>query len=453
MSALARAARETMKAYTAWSRAEMRGAVAANRKRVRHPTPNGRRVVLIAATFPPVVTGGTYRPLALARYGAQLGWEISVVGSEPSTATAAGRYLLQQVPSEVRVVRSPFGRALPSAKGLPQIDGTFAGALDLYARARHAIGAGGADFVVASGPPFNQFVAAFYLARERGSRLVLDYRDEWTRCPFDFVVSGRTDSWWEHRCIRAADLVLFTTPSQLERQLDAFPALERERCAVVPNGWEPANGGDTPSRSTAPAAQITISYVGTFAPFTRPERFLATLEAMLRARPALKERLRLQFVGRKHPSVVAMLDRFAYPNMLESIDELPMHEATGIMRSASALLLFNPPELAQSRTGKIYEYLAARRPILVIGDGGEIATLVRQLDGGVILDPDDPDGLARVVDRLAGGTLSPPTGAKIEEWLAGHTRRATAARFFSLLEALRSPGQTEAGTATPAASR
>lgn len=397
--------------------------------------------MLLAATFPPMVTGGTYRPLALVRYGTQLGWKIGVVGCEPSSVNAAGNYLLRQVPSEVQVVRTPPVPALPYARALPRIDGTFTRALDLYNRARRAFGNGGADFVVASGPPFSQFVAALYLARTLGSRLVLDYRDEWTQCPFDFVVSGRTDTWWEARCIRAADLVLFTTRSQLERQLDAFPALDPERCEVVENGWESTADSAGPPLGTGPQARVTISYVGTLAPFAQPERFLATVEAMVRARPDLTTRLRLQFVGRKHPRVATALRGFAYPDMLECVEELPVPDATRIMRSASALLLFNPQELAQSRTGKLYEYLSARRPILVFGDGGEIAALVRRLNGGLILEPNDACGLARAIDRLADGSLRPPHGPTVDSWLAAHTRQQMAARFFALLEDIPAPRQ------------
>ena len=125
--------------------------------------------------------------------------------------------------------------------------------------------------------------------------------------------------------------------------------------------------------------------------------------------------------------------------MFESIDEVPRPEAIRIMQSAAALLLFNPPELARYLPGKLYAYLAARRPILVFGDGGEAATLVRQLDAGVSLEPDDPHALAGAIDRLVAGTLLPPNGPTVDAWLAAHTYERTAARFFALLEALASP--------------
>jgi len=132
LSAAARVVRDTLRAYATWSRIELGTSVAHRRRRVhRRSTGSGRRVVLIAATFPPVVTGGTYRPLALARYGTRLGWEISVVGSDPRSISDAGRYLLRQVPAEVRVVRAQRARALRFARGVPTIDGTLAGAFDL----------------------------------------------------------------------------------------------------------------------------------------------------------------------------------------------------------------------------------------------------------------------------------------------------------------------------------
>ena len=227
------------------------------------------------------------------------------------------------------------------------------------------------------------------------------------------------------------------TRSQLEHQLEVFPALERRRCEVVENGWEPADHATSAPASASPSERaLSIAFVGTFPAFTPPGGFLATVEAAVRARPDLKAQLRILLVGRKHPSVLEPLQRFAHAEMLECIGEVPRPQAIRIMRSASALLLFNPPELARYVPGKLYEYLAARRPILVFGNGGEAATLVQELAAGVTIEPGDFKSLTRAVDGLAAGTLRRPSGAEINSWLAAHTRERMTAQFFAVLEAL-----------------
>jgi len=70
----------------------------------RRPHPQAPTALLLAWFFPPVVSGGTYRPLSLVRYGARLGWQFAVLGSSRPTS-AAGEHLLQRVPANVKVAR------------------------------------------------------------------------------------------------------------------------------------------------------------------------------------------------------------------------------------------------------------------------------------------------------------------------------------------------------------
>src|SRR5690606_33567275 len=98
--------------------------------------------------------------------------------------------------------------------------------------------------VIATGPPFHSFVAGVLLSRMWRVPLVLDYRDEWTECPFPFVQLGNADHFWERRVNAHADRIVLVTQSQLEHHARAFPNAfanaSRERMVVIPNGWEPA---------------------------------------------------------------------------------------------------------------------------------------------------------------------------------------------------------------------
>jgi glycosyltransferase involved in cell wall biosynthesis len=117
------------------------------------------------------------------------------------------------------------------------------------------------------------------------------------------------------------------------------------------------------------------------------------------------------------------------------------------MRESSALLLFNDARFARYIPGKLYEYLAARRPVIVFGEDGESAELVRRLGAGWIVPADDADILEVVLDRLLGNARAPGDPRDIERWLERHTRERLAGDVVDLLERMVGGDQARRGVA------
>lgn len=424
--------RDTLRGYARWAGLEISRFT--RRKRVR----TARAALLIAPSFPPPVHGGSYRPLALAQHGPQLGWNMVVIGlSTWESTTESAEQLLETVPPDVVVARVPLVSRYSHARLMPHLDGTFRAALATIDAARLAVGANNPSVVIASGPQFNAFVAGYFLANAFGCSLVLDYRDEWTECPFDFVEAHRSDRFWEKRCLRAADLIVFVTESQLEHHLRVFPFVPRARCVVIPNGWDhEASDGDQRVPIAAPHSKVTLSFVGGLGSFAEPGVFLSAAEAVLRRRPDLAQVVQLRFLGTKDPRSAEEVARFAFPAVLDLVDPVPVPDSIATMRSSTALLSLNPPALGRSLTGKLFNYIASGRPVLVFGEGGEIATLVRELGVGVVIPADDA-ALEQALDDMVRGTFGAERADGITEWLATHRRATVAERFFHELEALR----------------
>lgn len=396
------------------------------------------RFCLFAWYFPPEVTGGTYRPSALAKYGSESGLAFTVVSAPPpGTVSPAGRYLVEQLPAAVDVLRVEAPELTPMRGALPELDGGELNVLEVWKSVVAAFRTMRPRLILATGPPFHTFVAGSLAARHFGIPLVLEYRDEWTECPFEFVNAGPADRIWEERCLAAARRVIFTTSSQMEHHLRQFSGLDRNRCVVIPNGWEPE---DVVSSEPSGGAKIAdhgtrhaISYTGFLGEHTPPNGFLDCLAEALEGTPSLTERFVVQFVGQKSRQARNHLDQFPIPKMIRSMEHQPKREVNRILRGSSGLLVINPPALRRYVPGKLYEYLAAGRPVLVYGDGGEVAELVRRLDAGPIV----PEGdAARLVDAMEW-IAEQPVGAQLslerEEWLVRHTRKSLAMTTVEVL--------------------
>jgi len=423
---------------------------ALTRRKAANPT--GRRhLLLLAWLFPPKISGGIYRPAALARYAAERGWRVTVVcAPEPPESTAAGRYMLEYVGNGARIVRMQPPTLRPSWKLFPRVDGGFLDALQTFDVALSATSDSMPGVIVATGPPFHNFVAARYLGRSTGIPYVLDYRDEWTECPFSFVKRGNADRRYERACLRHASRVVFTTASQLEHQAAAFGELERSKCSVIPNGWEPNDlAAPTSDMALAPAT-FRLAFVGTLGDHTLPATFLATMEALIGRDARLRRELRLTFVGQKSPRAREHLAAFPCQEVIEQIDQVSKPDALHVMRTADALLVINDEALHRYVPGKVYEYLAMETPILVYGSGGEVADLVRRFEAGCVVTAGDAAGLERALrslPRLRGASLK----KGVKEWLSEQTRKELSFRFVDLLEDVIEDGMVNSRQAEPRA--
>ena len=401
---------------------------------------SGRHLALFAAALPPSSSAGVYRPLSFIRYGSRLGWRINAFAGEPvSGQSQHGEELLALVPDDASIRIVPVTTRQPSYRLFPRVDGGFTNAL---AHARYAISSlehDAPNVVLASGPPFFTFVAAMLVARHFGAPLVLDYRDEWTECPFDFVSKDGNDRAWERRCLSAASAVLFTTKSHQRRQLEAFPNLDASKSHVVPNGWEPedfaAQKHDSTIHATAPSDTLCIAHVGNLSGHSPPVDFLDSVADLLTTNPDWISRLKIQFIGRRSITADKAIRSFAFPSVLEVIDHVGKREASRRMQESDVLLLLANPALERYLPGKLFDYLAARRPVLVFGSKGESSELIDELHAGVLCPPGSGAALREALLRLQNLDVS-RRDLTVDRWLADHRREALASHAFSIIDAV-----------------
>lgn len=400
----------------------------------------GRHLALFAWALPPNSGAGVYRPLSFMRYGARLGWRVDAFCGEPlEEQRKHGEELLSSIPGSARLHAIPRSTRQPSFRLFAHVDGGFASAIEFARIAIATLADDPPDVVLASGPPFNMFVSALLVAHHFGVPLVLDYRDEWSECPFDFVNKDGDDREWERRCLKAADAVLFTTASHLRHQLATFAELAPEKAHLVPNGWEPDDFVARPDGARAAEAGdakvLRIAHVGNLAAHTPPLDFLESLRALFADQPELIPRVKVQFIGRRSPNAESAILAFGFPGVVELIDHVGKRDAARHMQQSDVLLLLAAPELERYLPGKLFDYLAARRPVLVFGSRGESAALVEQLGAGVYCPGNSASLLGDAIARLESFDMSSNVAA-VNEWLEAHRRELLSARAFEIIESV-----------------
>ena len=404
-----------------------------------------RRMLLLVTSFPPDISGGVYRPASFARYAPDSDWEVTVITlPTPENETQAGSTMRDYAGKLVRVLFTPRHPLRPSYKLFPSVDGGMMEALDMVRSVRNAFGADIPKTIVASGPSFSTFIAAWFLARSSRIRLVLEYRDEWSQCPFDFVQKSERDLQWELRCLGRADLIVLMTHSHKNQLEHAFPQLPLGKCEVIENGWEPVlqpqEEGAAPVQ-TRDLDLFHLTFAGMLGGSADPRGFLSCLARVLVRRPDLHSKVRVRFVGKKSAEALIALSGFPFPDVILSLDLVPLTEAKRLMRDSAAVLLLHSSSFGRYIPGKFYEYAASGATILLVDDIGECSQLIERLGFGRNLDSRDDHALELMLDELSAGqrigrNLNANPTVEQQEWLLVHTRESLARRFFGLLDRL-----------------
>ncbi len=123
--------------------------------------------------------------------------------------------------------------------------------------------------------------------------------------------------------------------------------------------------------------------------------------------------VRARFVGDFRPADREWAETLSLGDRLELLPFVPRRTSLELQRDSEALLLLIPEADGRGKgvlSGKVFEYLAAERPILAaVPPDGAAAALIRESGAGVVAPPDDPEALAGALRELHGrwasGTL------------------------------------------------
>lgn len=410
-----------------------------------------RRVLLIAYYFPPAGGPAVQRILRFAQHLPAHGWEPVVLTVREGAYPNHDPSLLDAVPASVEVHRTPSWDPLALYARLTRSDddkgnGVPAGSLGeggaswierlaRWVRANlfvpdarigwwpFAVYAGRKllaeqhfDAVLTSGPPHSTHLIGRNLHRTADVPWVADFRDPWTDVAYydelpHTAWARRLDARLERSVLSEATAVTTVSPSWralLERKAPG-------RYAVVENGFE---AEEFAGLDETLDDGFVLAHVGKLYPSRNPRALWEAL-AGLRAEGAIPQ-LRLRLIGTVDPAVRQSIAECGLEPIVEYVPFVSHAEALRLMaRSALLLLVIEPFAHADGMiTTKLYEYLAAERPVLGIGPAnGDADRLLRATDAGQVLDWSDSrairDAIAAYYADWADG--APRTGARRDD--------------------------------------
>ena len=291
------------------------------------------------------------------------------------------------------------------------------------------------DLILSTAEPFSSHIIASTLSKETGIPWIADYRDLWTQNHVARHTKLRLffERRLESSIVKNASAVI-TTSEPLALMLGSF--LQKE-VHTITNGFDPED-------YVLPVKTDSIfSLIYTGVIYEKKQNATAVLDAiniLLKKKEIEAGKFKLRFFGSNAQHLAQLLKEKGIDDLVHIHNTISFQECVQKQKAAAALLFLNWNDLKEKGlfSGKIFEYLAARRPILAFprNPGSVVDQLLEQTRAGVLCDT--PEAIAAVLKEwydafYFDGNL---TYQGIEEEIDKYSRKNQAQEFAILFDAV-----------------
>ncbi len=365
-----------------------------------------KKVIMLATYFPPAGGISTFRITKFVKFLPQFNWQPVVLSVNEESYRECDflidETLLKDVADDLIIYRTGIAKEptfLKSLrKGLPTrwLKPLFAIVGEIIKREKPAL-------LFATGDPFFPLLVAPFAKRRYGIDYIIDLRDPWKLAVIDNPIKGikgkifqPLNNLLEPRVLKKASKIIVVSEKMAKDYRQAYPERNPEDFVVIPNGYDP---DDYDSTSPALFEDFTVTYAGKFLSgksFRNPAPFLQAMK-ILRQKGI---KVIFRYVGPVNPEVDELVAQNGMSDQFQSTGYLSYQDTIANMKGSDLLLLIGSGQETE-QTGKIFDYLGCRRPILALaGEKGGIADVVKGIEEITLIANKDPQSIANEVEEF-----------------------------------------------------
>ena len=383
------------------------------------------KVLIITYYWPPAGGSGVQRWLKFVKYLQEFGIEPVVYTVENANYLKQDASLLNEVPKGIEILKQPiweptallfWKKSKQQTKGISNVSkggflsfirGNFfipdpkvfwvkpsVSYLQKYLD-NHTI-----DVIISTGPPHSMHLIAEKLHQKNTVKWLADFRDPWSDLYYnkDFnqlAFAKNKNKRLEERILRNSDCIL-TVSNSLKEELEKTA----KKVEVITNGFDDEFSA---SNNVILDTKFSISYIGLLPKQSNPKLLFKVLKGLCKESEIFKKDLKLNFIGDISEEVKVEILANKLDENTDFVGYVSHQEAIAYQNKSQVLLLLIPNVKNNEGilTGKLFEYLKAKRPILAIGpEKGDLATILQETNSGVIVNFDAEEKLKLEIEAL-----------------------------------------------------
>ncbi len=385
-------------------------------------------------------SSGVQRPLKFVKYLHQFGWQPVVLAPHPGVYHTFDESLNEELTkTETPIYRvdakTPFHLAGKSSRQIKYIPNRLKEAArtissffyipdnktgwikPAISKADEILSDYKIDAVFSTSPPPSNHLIAAELSKKHGLPAVMDFRDDWLEYPLSIYptrLHRRKNAKLEYQTVRSADGVVANNRSTLDSLKSRIFPDDEIPSRVITHGFDPDDFPSNTEDSAEKNDKIKFLYSGIFYEQRKPDRFLEAVQNLIKKGFLREDEFEIHFQGGLDDSVIAKITSMGMKKNLVDYGYVEHRQAVQNLFKAD-VLWFIIKHSKQSDTvtpGKLYEYMATRKPILGLIPDGDAKNTLKEYNAGFSCNPDDAEKiestLQSIIEKWRNGSLPDP---------------------------------------------
>jgi glycosyltransferase involved in cell wall biosynthesis len=409
-----------------------------------------KRLLLISYHFPPIASIASLRPLRFVQQLPEYGWNCDVLTVANDRQYQKDNSLMREKPDNVTIYRA---NRLPIPKHMKWIARKVFGTKILWynfvddcydwypfatCTGNKILSENNYDAILATAPPYTSLRVARTLARKAGVPAVADLRDPFTQNSFIEMptkIHEMVYTLYESKLLGTFNRILAAWPRIIEMNSRAL-GIPRNKFDVITNGFDEVDL-DAYYNLNPPNDCFRIGYFGSIYGKRTLRPLFKALSTALRERPELRNHIELIIAGSLDEKELGkLIENYDCSSVVKYLKQVRRKSALQIMSSCHLLTLVSGTVM-DSFPGKLFDYMACRRPVMSFGESGFLAKLLEKTKLGCTFDENSIRDAALMIlelyDRFNRGEDSFDS---TRELIQTYNSRIITGRLASILDKL-----------------
>lgn len=276
------------------------------------------------------------------------------------------------------------------------------------------------DLIFTTAPPYTDFLVGYELSKMLNAPLVLDYRDDWIECPYNFYLTPlhkRLHLKLERKILNQAKTFITINNKIQSLIFQRYPDIQIKYSQVIPQGFDPEDFEKAKANTNKIISQknrMRFCYAGSFLNLMTPEYFLKALRATFDKIPELKTKIEAYFIGIFPEEFIPLVNTLSLKDNITITGYLNHIECTAHLLASDVLwmMIGSSQKSFMISTGKLFEYIGTGKPILASIPSGTAKDTLSGYGAEFFTEPDNinqiSDAIIHLFNLFQQGRL--PTG-------------------------------------------
>ena len=263
------------------------------------------------------------------------------------------------------------------------------------------------DAVLSTSPAESAHIAARLLKMKHGIPWIADLRDGWMFEPYKVVRLRRgprrtIELFLEKILLRQADRIT-TVTRPIGDDLVNRLQIPRSRVEILPNGFEPdewqvsreavSGAARRLGKTGRPIIILHMGRISSASMDRRADNFFEALARLKKERYEIFDEMKFLFYGTDSKEESALVKRLGITEAVTFFPRIPKKEAVLLMMAADGLLLITSNSQSSIATSKLFDYMAAGKPVFALARGNAAEDIIKETHIGLTVSPMDVDDI------------------------------------------------------------